>query len=322
MNGSLILCTPLRATSRVPLRAAFANSRHVGPYRTVITCLNASSRTIHTSSSSASSQSKSSHTRISRFPFKKVTAALFATGLSYLVYKDHQDSPNSARIATQNVRFKRSIPQASATDSQPVPKDPLSILDPDELASSTAHLVELPLSQLIRAYIVFLASSSPLLVDIAPPTIEKIEWLKEKVPFIGKPMWSILVFVGHFMYKDWLFRLANTDEIQQGMRQTFFAQFVAGETAEGSFPLLERLHARGCSAMLNWSAEADHAIPSKVSSQSGAPDNKEIGILKESFDELHRAVKAAIDFHPEYPLRPTMLAIKSEFRVLFLSALT
>lgn len=96
------------------------------------------------------------------------------------------------------------------------------------------------------------------------------------------------------------------------MRQTFFAQFVAGETAQGSFPLLEKLHARGCSAMLNWSAEADHAIPSKSTNNSSTKHENEPKILKESFDELHRAVRAATDFHPEYPLRPTTLAIKSE----------
>jgi hypothetical protein len=92
------------------------------------------------------------------------------------------------------------------------------------------------------------------------------------------------------------------------MRQTFFAQFVAGETAQGSYPLLERLHQRGCSAMLNWSAEADHAVSGSLSSEN--EDSPKI--LKESFDELHRTVKAAMNFHPEYKLRPTMLAIKSE----------
>lgn len=93
------------------------------------------------------------------------------------------------------------------------------------------------------------------------------------------------------------------------MRQTFFAQFVAGETAEKSFPLLEKLHSRGCSAMLNWSAEADHALVPSTDSENDLHQPK---ILKESFDELHKAVKAAIDFHPEYKLRPTMVAIKSE----------
>lgn len=62
--------------------------------------------------------------------------------------------------------------------------------------------------------------------------------------------------------------------------------------------------------MLNWSAEADHAVVT--------PDHKDSlhqpDILKESFDELYKAVKAAIDFHPEYKLRPTTVAIKSEFR--------
>lgn len=59
--------------------------------------------------------------------------------------------------------------------------------------------------------------------------------------------------------------------------------------------------------MLNWSAEADHAMTTDVCGNDDEPK-----VLKESFEELHRAVKAAIDFHPEYKLRPTMLAIKSK----------
>lgn len=61
--------------------------------------------------------------------------------------------------------------------------------------------------------------------------------------------------------------------------------------------------------MLNWSAEADHPL---VPSSDSMDDADRPKILKESFDELHKAVKAAIDFHPEYKLRPTMVAIKSE----------
>lgn len=64
--------------------------------------------------------------------------------------------------------------------------------------------------------------------------------------------------------------------------------------------------------MLNWSAEADHAAPD-ISKNGSNAVNTEPKILKESFEELHRAVKAAILFHPEYPLRPTMLAIKRKF---------
>lgn len=96
----------------------------------------------------------------------------------------------------------------------------------------------------------------------------------------------------------------------QGMRQTFFAQFVAGETAEGSFPLLERLHQRGCAAMLNWSAEADHAVVQHHPSPPGVSSEDSPKILKESFEELSHAIKASMNFHPEYDLRPTMLAIK------------
>lgn len=192
MNSSLFT-----RASRVPLRAIVANCQHAYPYRGIVTAVKAQTSTIPDTPSQQPSKQSSSTILASGYPYKTLAAALFATtGLSYLIYKDHQDSPNSARIATQNVRFKRSIPQSLSSESESsIPKDPLSILDPDELASSTAHLVELPLSQLMRAYIVFLASSSPLLVDLAPPAIEKIEWLKENVPFIGKPLWSVLVYV-------------------------------------------------------------------------------------------------------------------------------
>lgn len=134
------------------------------------------------------------------FPVRKTSlAALAAAGLgfSYLVYTDHKDSPNPAGIATQNVRFRRRIPPSLQTTGiqESQTRDPLSILDPQELSSSSAHLVDLPISQLIRAYIVFLASSSPTLVDLAPPTIEKLEWARDNVPLLGKPLWSLLVFV-------------------------------------------------------------------------------------------------------------------------------
>lgn len=142
-------------------------------------------------------------------PIRSTVLSLLAVGglgLSYLIYSDHlertDDHPslhNQAGIATQNVRFRRHIPHSpTSTVTNGSSKDPLSILDPAELASSTAHLIDLPLSQLMRAYIVFLASSSPFLVDIAPATIEKFEWLRENLPFgLGRPLWGLLVFVSY-----------------------------------------------------------------------------------------------------------------------------
>lgn len=119
-------------------------------------------------------------------------------GLAYLFYSDHREDHNQAGIATQNVRFRRRIPRPATSTVSNTTKDSLLILDPAELAASTAHLVDLPLSQLMRAYIVFLASSSPFLVDIAPATIEKAEWLRENLPFgLGKPIWGLLVFVSY-----------------------------------------------------------------------------------------------------------------------------
>lgn len=114
------------------------------------------------------------------------TLSFLAAG-SVLIY-----TSSPATIAAQNVRFEKRIPESEHYTTD----DPLSILDPYSLASSTAHLVELPLSQLLRAYVVFLASSSAFLVDMAPGTIHTFEWLRDNLPLgAGRPLWSMLVYV-------------------------------------------------------------------------------------------------------------------------------
>jgi hypothetical protein len=141
-----------------------------------------------TSSSSKHAPSRSNSRTLLGF----AALGLVSVGGTYLVWPNlDATTDTSATVSTQNVRFNKQIP-----DSESRQRDPLSILDPEELASSTAHLVELPLNQLMRAYIVFLASSSPTLVDIAPSTIHALEWLRDILPFgLGKPLWGALVLV-------------------------------------------------------------------------------------------------------------------------------
>ena len=162
-------------------------------------------------------------------------------------------------------------------------QDPLSKLDPDALASASSHLQHLTLPQLVRSYLVFLACSSSLLVKIAPATIDTLETIRDTVPLgLGHILWQPFVFV---------------------MRHTFFAQFVAGETAAEADPLLHTLRERSCGAMLNWSAEAVH--------QHGP--HRSTGVLPEAVQELTQALEAISRFQPASEPVSTILAVKSGF---------
>ena len=73
--------------------------------------------------------------------------------------------------------------------------DPLSILDPDALANSTAHLRQMSTPDLLRSYIVYLMSSSPTLVDYSPGIIHALDSFRNSVPILGDAAWAIMRFV-------------------------------------------------------------------------------------------------------------------------------
>lgn len=83
--------------------------------------------------------------------------------------------------------------------------DPLDILDPDVLSSSTAHLRSLPLSQLFRAYLVFLTSQSSFIVDIAPSAVTAFEKIRDTLPFgAGQAIWHTFLWVSASSYiRSW-----------------------------------------------------------------------------------------------------------------------
>jgi proline dehydrogenase len=92
------------------------------------------------------------------------------------------------------------------------------------------------------------------------------------------------------------------------MRHTFFAQFVAGESAAETEPLIADLYDRSCGAMLNWSAEAQHG----GESTHAAAGQETSRIIPEAVGELTRAIQAVAKFRPQDAQKTTMMAIKSE----------
>lgn len=187
-------------------------------------------------------------------------------------------SSSNTTASVEAAKLSQTIPARSG--------DPLTKLDATSLASSVSHLDKLSISQLIRPYLVFLSCSSPLLIRIAPATIEALENVRDNVPILGQLLWQPFIFV---------------------MRHTFFAQFVAGETAAEADPLLHELRERSCGAMLNWSAEAIHSNDTHGTS----------GVLPEAVQELTHALEAISRFQPASEPISTILAVKSETHAQF-----
>lgn len=224
-------------------------------------------------------------------------------GLLSSTYTNEADFP-AARLATA---------YAPSTNKA---YDPLDILDPDVLSSSSAHLRSLPLSQLFRAYLVFLTSQSSFIVDIAPSAVTAFEKIRDTLPLgAGQAVWHAFLWVSPSRAYAVLFLITNGLMYIQSMRHTFFAQFVAGESVTETYPLLEKLYTEThTGAMLNWSAEAEHATLSAEESES-----EQSMVLEPAMGELRRAVLAAADFRKEQQVKPTTLAIKRKSRLLNLT---
>lgn len=113
---------------------------------------------------------------------------------------------------------------------------PLS-LDSDFVAGPSAppppSIQSAGLGELLRSYLVYTLCSVPLLIDNSP---------------------SLLHFLTHSPIPGLKF-------VTEGVvRQTFFAQFVAGESVAGCRDTMEKLRSRGVGTMLNYSAEADLGV--------------------------------------------------------------
>ncbi|KZO99612.1 FAD-linked oxidoreductase [Calocera viscosa TUFC12733] len=110
---------------------------------------------------------------------------------------------------------------SSAPSAEPEPTPP---------PGPTSSLARVPFSQLLRSYFVYTTLSLPFVVDHAPGLLE---WLI-KIPLVGRlTVW--------------------------GVRRTFFAQFVGGETAEELLPLMRDLRQQNKASILTYNVEVDEA---------------------------------------------------------------
>ncbi|KIL62170.1 hypothetical protein M378DRAFT_187387 [Amanita muscaria Koide BX008] len=123
-----------------------------------------------------------------------------------------------------------------------------------------------PLSSLVRAYTVYSLCSIPSLVDYSPHILHALS----SVPVL-KQITEAFV------------------------RVTFFEQFVGGDNARATIPLLRALRAGNKGAILGYSAEVDErpTIPS-TSNSSTTPYNDKLS-YKRFVDEIIRSIDAAAD---------------------------
>ncbi|KAF9074035.1 FAD-linked oxidoreductase [Rhodocollybia butyracea] len=118
-----------------------------------------------------------------------------------------------------------------------------------------------PLGNLIRTYVVYSICSFPTFVDAAPKLLEVL---------MGIPI------------------VRNITEAL--VRVTFFDQFVGGDTAQGSLPLLHSLRAENKGVLFAYSIEADQSEATSLSKKKGQP------LYKRCVDEMVRSIDVAAEF--------------------------
>ncbi|KAL0945593.1 hypothetical protein HGRIS_014752 [Hohenbuehelia grisea] len=135
---------------------------------------------------------------------------------------------------------------------------------------------------LIRAYFVYAMCSIPALVDASPKILE----VSMAVPGLKQVTEAVV-------------------------RATFFEQFVGGDTAEGTLPLLVRLRAANKGALFAYSVEVDEA------EASGGAKLEKAGVHKQIVEEMLHCIDVAADFEDDiarakgYSLgRKTWVAVK------------
>ncbi|CAL1696951.1 unnamed protein product [Somion occarium] len=141
------------------------------------------------------------------------------------------------------------------------------------------HKKPTPLSSLIRSYIVYTACCIPGLVDWSPAILSTLM----SVPLLKQITEAIV-------------------------RVTFFNQFVGGDTAHGTVPVLESLQEQNKGSILVYSVEVD-----ETEAAGGAKKN-EVPAHKLIVDEMIQSINVAADFEEQHPsssgVRSTWVAVK------------
>ncbi|KAL0573845.1 hypothetical protein V5O48_008109 [Marasmius crinis-equi] len=146
--------------------------------------------------------------------------------------------------------------------SQPIRADS----DDDDEEKDTSGKSTDPLSSLVRSYVVYSMCSIPALVDSAPTLLQV---------FTGMPL------------------IGNITEAL--VRITFFDQFVGGDTALQTVPLLHTLRASNKGALFAYSIEVDEREATATSSTKKISEP----IHKRIVNEMIRCIDVAADFEDE-----------------------
>lgn len=150
-------------------------------------------------------------------------------------------------------RDSEPLQASTAATLQLDPNDPLSALYPHILHAATSHLEELPLSDLIKSYIVYLGSSQSAVVEAGPWMLHKLEWARDNVPLVGTAVWSLFALVSTPSDVAWHSALTQPPSalrLRQTMKNTFYSVFVGGSTVPDCARLVESYSAHGVSLML------------------------------------------------------------------------
>ncbi|TIC51772.1 carbamoyl-phosphate synth [Wallemia mellicola] len=133
---------------------------------------------------------------------------------------------------------------------------------------SDRDLQDLPTTQLVRSWVVYLACSSPTLIDAAPDLINYASHLPG--------IWQITKFV---------------------VKRTFFAQFTGGESSQEYTKVIDALRQHTQGVILNYSAEASDISPSHSQDAMLAAAEDSLRIISEGVQACGTYEKQLRDNH-------------------------
>ncbi|GJJ09393.1 hypothetical protein Clacol_003615 [Clathrus columnatus] len=133
--------------------------------------------------------------------------------------------------------------------------------------SNDTALRHTPLSTLLRSYVVYSLCSLPIIVNNSPAVISAVT----AVPGL-KQIAEVVI------------------------RYTFFAQFVGGDTAEDTLPILAKLRHNNIGALLAYSVEVDEDEADKDKSKIASPNQ----VYKSNIEETINSIDVAADFEEQY----------------------
>ncbi|KAF8491276.1 FAD-linked oxidoreductase-like protein [Gautieria morchelliformis] len=144
-----------------------------------------------------------------------------------------------------------------------------------DVDNSTSSRSRTSLSTLLRAYVVYALCSVPVLVDYSPTVLATLTM----IPGVKQITEAIV-------------------------RSTFFAQFVGGDSAEDTIPLLMQLREDNKGVLLAYSVEVDQSEAERHAQKEVSHDSPVPAVYKMHVEEILRAIDIAADFEDQCGTTP------------------